>query len=58
MRAEQRGPRTEQVVGSSPTWLSCIFVLLKKFFLVNWPAKLLGVYMIRVNLDVLQWKFP
>ena len=33
---------------------SYIFNLLKNFFLVNRPAKMLGLYVVRVNLDVLQ----
>ena len=45
---------TGQVVCSNPMWLSCVFSLLRFFFLFNQPAKLLGIYIVRVNLDVLQ----
>ena len=54
MRAKQSTPWTGQVVCSSPMWLSYIFSLLNFFFLFNRPAKFLGMYIVRVNLDVLQ----
>ena len=54
MRAKQSMLQTGQVVCSSPMWLSYIFSLLNFFFLFNQPAKLLGIYIVRVNLDVLQ----
>ena len=54
MRAKQSMLWTGQVVCSIPIWLLYIFSLLNFFFLFNQPANLLGKYIVKVNLDVLQ----